>query len=199
MFFMDFATARRLGAKKFVYGLRKTVPAANGGNAGAAMAEEKLQQGWSFWSELLAISFTTKNLDDESAIVDDGVNHLTAKIEDGATQLALCNDFLDIVTIAAPGRQRSVGVAGDPGNALAIDGGVPWPHLWMSTGSIKVDLRNDVNTPNNFDCAFHGYLIPDVNLHLFDQWISGQSIGANAPALTSDQLRDALAGLLGGR
>ncbi len=198
MFFMDFATQRRLGARKFVYFLAGPVPAANAGNAGAALIEEKLQQNWNFWSELLAISFTTLELV-SSTITDDGASHLSAKFEDGATQLALCNTFGDLAAIAAPGRQRLPGVAGDPANALSVDGGVPWPHLWLNTGSIKVDLRNDANTPNYFKCAFHGYLIPESNMGLFDQWINGQSIAGNQPGLTDEQLVQGLAGLLGRR
>lgn len=196
MFFMDFATQRRLGAYKFALSVRGDVPAANGSSAGAFLAESKLQQNWSFWSELLAISYTTLE-DSESGDVDDGVNHLSCQFMDGANQLALSNDFVGLATIAAPGRQRAPGVSGDPSNALAIDGGIPWPHLYLSTGSVKMDMRNDADTVNSFEAVYNGYLIPDANLGLFDQWIMGQSIAGSGPQLTPEQLVQGLAGLMG--
>ncbi len=171
MFFMDFATARRLNARKFVYTLSGTIPAFNGSQAGALIVEEKIQQGYSFWSELMAIAFTTLANDG----TDDGVNHLTAKFMDGASQLALCNAPVDLSTIAAPGRQRALGVAGDPSNSLQIDGGVPWPHLWAANGSIQADCRNDSNTANLFRASFHGYLIPTSMMDQFDQWMSANN------------------------
>ncbi len=195
MFFMDFATCRRLGARKFVYSLSGTVPAANGSNAGAILFEEKIQAGYNFWSELVAISFTTLANDG----TDDGVNHITTQFRDGAHQLSLSNTFVDLATISAPGRQRALAVSGDPSHSLQVDGGVPWPHLWESNGAIQADCRNDSNTPNEFKSAFHGYLIPNANMALFDQWISGQSVGANSPSLTAEQVTTALAGLLGRR
>lgn len=194
MFFMDFATARRLEAKKFLYTLAGSAPALNGGNAGAILIEEKIQQGYHFWSELLAITFTTL----ANAGTDDGVNYLSCQFKDGANQLGLSNTFVDLATIAAPGRVRSVGVAGDAGQSLAIDGGVPWPHLWLGTGSIQADLRNGSNTANLFKCTFHGYLIPERNIELFDRWLGGQSIAADGgPQLTPEQLVQSLAGMLG--
>lgn len=196
MFFMDFATARRLEARKFAYTLAGTVPAFNGPQAGAISLEEKIQQGFNFWSELMAISYTTLN----NAGADDGVSVITVQFRDGANQLGMSNTFIDVATIAAPGRQRAVGVAGDPSNALAVPGGIPYPHLWAGTGSILADLRGSSNTANIFRVTFQGYLIPEKNMALFDQWIAGglqQPAGSPVgPGVSHEALGRALAGFL---
>ncbi len=165
MFFMDFATVRRLKARKFLYTLSGSVPAFNGSNAGALELTQPIQQGFHFWSEILTISFTTLN----SAGADDGVNQITAQFKDGANQLGLSNTFIDLATLSAPGRQRSTGVAGDPSNQLST-AGIPFPHLWLGTGSLIADLRNASNTANNFRGTWNGYLIPESMINQFDAW-----------------------------
>lgn len=166
MFFMDFQTVRRLRARKFVYTLQGSVPAFNGAQAGAVEFSDTIQTGFSFWSELLTISFTTLN----SAGADDGVCTLSCQFKDGANQVGLSNTFVDLSTLSAPGRQRAVGVAGDPSNQLAAS--IPWPHLYLATGQIQVDLRNSSNTANLFKGTWNGYLVPDSSLAAFDQWVS---------------------------
>jgi hypothetical protein len=168
MFFMDFMTVRRLQARKFIYTLSGSVPAFNGAQAGALELTQPIQQGYHFWSEILTISFTTIN----SAGADDGVNQLTCQFKDGANQLGLSNTFVDIATIAAPGRQRATGLAGDPSNQLQTTG-VPFPHLWVGTGSLIADLRNASNTANLFRATWNGYLIPESMINQFDQWAAG--------------------------
>lgn len=171
MFFMDFATVRRLKAQKFLYTLGGTIPAANGPSAGALELSTPIQQGFSFWSEIMTIAFTTLN----DAGADNGVNYLTAQFKDGANQLGLSNTFIDLATLAAPGRQRSIGVAGDPSNQLATLG-VPFPHLWLSTGTIIADVRNASNTGNLVRFTWNGYLIPDSQMAAFDQWAAGSGL-----------------------
>lgn len=174
MFFMDFSTVRRLDARKFMYTLSGSVPAANGPQAGALELTQPIQQGFHFWSEILTLSFTT--LDNAGA--DDGANRLTCQFKDGANQLGLSNTFIDLATLAAPGRQRAVGIAGDPSNQLAT-AGIPFPHLWLGTGSLIADLRNSSNTANLFRCTWNGYLIPESRLAEFDRWAmaSGPAAG----------------------
>lgn len=171
MFFMDFPTVRRLEAKKFMYTLSGTIPAANSSSAGALELSTPIQQGFSFWSEVLTIAFTTVNSDGD----DDGVNYLTAQFKDGANQLALSNTFIDLATLAAPGRQRAIGVAGDPSNQLATVG-IPFPHLWLSTGQLIADVRNASNTENELRITWNGYLISDSKMAQFDQWAAGAAL-----------------------
>jgi hypothetical protein len=181
MFFMDFQVARLLEARKFLISLSGLIPAANSSQAGSLSVEERIQTSFNFWSELVGISYTTLNSDG----TDTGVNHLTCQFADGANQLALSNTFVDLTTIALPGRQRSVGVAGDPSLGLAAPG-LPWPHLWLGSGSIIASVKNDSNTANNFWATFSGYMIPDAKMQLFDQWLQGTlqvpSAGVNAMA-----------------
>lgn len=171
MYFMDFATVRRLGAQKFLYTLSGVIPAANGASAGALELSTPIQQGFSFWSEVLTVAFTTL----ASGGTDDGVNYITTQFKDGANQLGLSNAFIDLATLAAPGRQRSIGVAGDPSNQLATIG-IPWPHLWLSTGTIIADNRNASNTANQLRLTWNGYLIPDSKMAQFDQWAAGAGL-----------------------
>lgn len=172
MFFMDFATVRRLKARKFCYTLSGSVPAFNGANAGALELTQPIQQGFHFWSEILTISFTTLN----SAGADDGVNQITAQFKDGANQIGLSNTFIDLATLSAPGRQRATGIAGDPSNQLAT-AGIPYPHLWLGTGALIADLRNASNTANLFRATWNGYLIPESMINQFDAWAASP----NAP------------------
>lgn len=165
MFFMDFATVRRLQARKFAYTLSGSIPAFNGAQAGALELNQNIQQGFHFWSEVMTLSFTTLN----SAGADDGVCTLTGQFKDGANQIGLSNTFVDLSTLAAPGRQRAVGVAGDPSNQLNTTG-IPWPHLYLGTGAIIVDLRNSSNTANLFRGTWNGYLIPESMINQFDAW-----------------------------
>jgi hypothetical protein len=165
-FFMDFGTMRRLGAREFKHHLAGTAPAANGPNAGGLPLESKIQTGFDFWSEMLTISYST--LDNAGA--DDGVNRLFVQFVDGANQLGMSNVEIDAVTIAAPGRQRAIGIAGNAGQSLNIPG-VPYPHLWEGTGSIIANVRNTSNTANTIAITFGGYLIPAASRAAFDQWL----------------------------
>ncbi len=170
MFFMDFPTVRRLSAKKFMYTLSGAIPAANGSSAGALEISTPIQQGFSFWSEIMTISFTTLASNGD----DDGVCPLTVQFKDGANQLGLSNTFIDLSTLAAPGRQRAIGVDGDPSNQLAT-AGIPFPHLWLGTGTLIADVRNASNTENQFRVTWNGYLIPDSLMSQFDQWAASSA------------------------
>ena len=170
MYFMDFFTLRRLQARKFLYTLSGSIPALNSAQAGAFELTATIQTGFAFWCEVMTVAFTTLNSDG----TDTGVSQVSGQFKDGANQLGLSNTFVDLATLSAPGRQRSVGVAGDPSNQLNTTG-IPWPHLYLGTGAISVDCRNASNTANTVKFTFNGYLIPDSMMDLFDQWASGPS------------------------
>jgi len=169
MFFMDMATVWRLRATKFYYTLAGLIPALNGPQAGRSELQQNIQAGFHFWCELLTVSFSTVN----SAGVDDGVCTLSAQFKDGANQVGLSNTFVNLSLLSAPGRQRSVGLAGDPSNQLATPG-LPWPHLYIETGGIITDLSNASNSPNQVNLGYSGYLIPVSMLGKFDAWLSSQ-------------------------
>lgn len=170
MFFMSLNAMRMLNASKFVYTLAGAVPAFNSANAGRTQLQENIQAGFHFWCELLTISFTTVN----SAGVDDGVCTLSAQFRDGANQVGLSNTFVDLSLLSAPGRQRTVGLAGDPSNQLDTPG-IPWPYLYLETGGIIADISNISNTANDVKMAFNGYLIPRDKMAQFDAWLNSQA------------------------
>jgi hypothetical protein len=138
-----------IGARKFIYP-----------NNGTALAGRTtpfnvtVQNDADFLCLAVTMAFPTV-----LAGVDDGVNRLSATFSDGASQLPLSNDFVDLVTIAAPGRQRLVGVAGDPSNALNIPG-YPWLHLYEGNGAIQMQVNNDSDTDIILKTSWDGYKVP---------------------------------------
>jgi len=146
-----------LGARFFQYTLSATLPSTDGSLQ--ALPQEQIQAGFHFFSELLNITYNTL-VDDDGDPVDDGVCHFTAQFKSGSNQIGLSNGFIDLSTIAAPGRQRTQGVTGDPSNSLHIDG-FPWPYFYEATGSIIVDLRKeDTGQDESVTFVFTGWLIP---------------------------------------
>lgn len=107
----------------------------------------------------LAVTMVFPTIDDDSGTVDNGVNLLSATFSDGASQLPLSNDFVDLSTIAAPGRQRYPGVSGDPSNALNIPG-YPWLHLYEGNGAIQMQVANDSALDIPLKTSWDGYKVP---------------------------------------
>lgn len=140
----------RMDARFFQYALSSTIA-----GAGSDLPQKQIQNGFHFWSEFLTMTYNT--LSDGGA--DDGVNRFTAQFKSGANQIGLSNDLIDLATIAAPGRQRTVGVAGDPSLPLHIQG-LPWPYLYEATGSIIVDLRKSGTSTQTIRFVWTGFLIP---------------------------------------
>lgn len=142
----------RTGARFFQYALQSTI---NPAVLASDTPQKQIQNGFHFWSEFLTITYNT--LSDAGA--DDGVNRFTAQFKSGANQIGLSNDFIDLATIATPGRQRTIGVAGDPSQPLHIQG-LPWPYLYESNGSIIVDLRKSGTSTQTVKFVWTGFLIP---------------------------------------
>lgn len=140
----------RLEARFFQYALSSTIA-----GAGSDLPQKQIQNGFHFWSEFLTVTYNT--LSDGGA--DDGVNRFTAQFKSGSNQIGLSNDFIDLATIATPGRQRTIGVAGDPSLPLHIQG-FPWPYLYEATGSIIVDLRKTGTSTQTVRFVWTGFLIP---------------------------------------
>lgn len=142
----------RLEARFFQYALESTVPA-----LGQDLPQKQIQNGFHFWSESLTITYST--LVDSDGASDDGACQLSAQFKSGSNQIGLSNDFIDLATIATPGRQRFTGVTGDPSLPLHIQG-FPWPYLYEATGSIIADLRNAASYANAVKMVWTGFLIP---------------------------------------
>lgn len=147
----------RLGARFFQYSLSATLPSSDGSLQ--AIPQEQIQAGFHFWSEFLTITYTTL-VEGEAADEDDGVCHFSAQFKSGSNQIGLSNGFIDLATIATPGRQRSLDVSGDPSLPLHIQG-FPWPYFYEATGSIMVDLRKeDTGAEETAKFVWTGFLIP---------------------------------------
>jgi len=138
---------------RFVYEGKDTVPGRSLG--GSKLIVIDITSDAHFYSELLTITYNT--LDDDGN--DDGVNHLSVKITDGEIRRELNTDFIDLAPFAVPGRQRTPGVPGDPGNELHV-AGFPWPYLWGANGSINLDTRNDSDSELTVTYQFHGFKFP---------------------------------------
>ncbi len=143
----------RLNARFFQYALQSTLP-----NQGAYsdLAQVAMQSGFHFWSEFLTITYNT--LADGSA-TDDGVCRFSAQFKSGGNQIGLSNGQIDLATIAAPGRVRTIGIAGDPAQQLHIQG-LPWPYLYEATGAIIADVRKAGTGVGTVKFVWTGFLIP---------------------------------------
>lgn len=115
-------------------------------------------------------SFSTLRIDPLAppAIIDDGIDHLRGQLRDGAGQRNLFNDFIPLSILLSPGRRRDVtalnAVAPTATAALAgIGFSLFYPgeleYLFSANSQILMDMRNDSDTPNRFDIAYHGVRI----------------------------------------
>lgn len=147
--FLPLVMQAAMDARFFQYELQATVPA-----LGTAFPSKTIQNGFHFFAELLTIVYPTIQTG-----VDDGVTRLSGVFKSGTNQIGLSSGPIDLATIAAPGRQRTVGIAGDPSNALNIPG-FPFPYLFESNGAIAVDLANAADTAAIAKFTWTGYLIP---------------------------------------
>jgi len=141
----------RMEARFFQYTLSSTLSAAKISD----LPQKSIQNGFHFWSEFLTTTYPT--IADNGT--DDGVNRISAQFKSGSNQIGLSNDFIDLATIAVPGRQRTIGVAGDPSQGLQVQG-FPWPYLYEATGSIIVDLRKEGTSTETVRFVFTGFIIP---------------------------------------
>lgn len=144
--------ASLMDARFFQYELQDTLPA-NG--SGIGLPQKQIQSGFHFWSEQLNMVYTTLANDGS----DDGVCRFSAAFRSGANQIALGTGRMDLSTIAVPGRQRAVGVAGDPSLGLNVSG-FPWFYFYESGGTIVVDLAKVGTTVETIRFVWTGWLIP---------------------------------------
>jgi len=149
--FLDIQTQARLHARFFQYSILSAPLAA----VLQDLPQKQIQNGFHFWSEFMTITYNTVTV----AGADDGVCQLSAQFKSGSNQIGLSNYFIDLATVATPGRQRTVAVAGDPSNGLQIQG-FPWPYLYEAAGAIIVDLRKSIAAAITTKFVWTGFLIP---------------------------------------
>lgn len=102
-------------------------------------------------------------------IVDDGVDHLRAVLQDGAGQRIMFSDYVPLSLFLSPGRRRSslavnnlLDVA-NYANAAAASPQLNFPdefeYLFSANSDILFSVKNDSNTTISFDILFHGIRI----------------------------------------
>lgn len=145
----------RLHGKVFNYVLTGSLPGSVGGAPGTAPLSKQVDSAFHFLSEAIYSTYNTL-----SAVgVDSGTNTISAQFRAAQTNFFLSDDFIDLACIAAPGRQRTVGVAGDPSQQLHI-AGLPWFYPYPAGSNISVDLRNTSTQALTPFLDFKGYIIP---------------------------------------
>lgn len=100
-------------------------------------------------------------------IVDDGICHLRMQMEDGGTgQRLLFTDYAPMDLFLSPGRIRSstavnnlldvATFANKADNAPQLFNATEQTYLFTANSDIIVRVKNDSNTPINFDLLFYG-------------------------------------------
>lgn len=140
-----------IGAKKFFYPVQGVIPAV--ANGGTVTASRTIQNDNDFLAMSFCAVYPTVN-----GGVDDGVCRIQAKIQDGGSQLTLCDDFLNLACIATPGRRRTAAIAGDDSLGLGIPG-FPFLHLFPANGAINIELKNSADTIATVDFVFEGFKV----------------------------------------
>lgn len=86
---------------------------------------------------------------------DIGVNQISFKVFDTGKSLPQFENFIDANLVLTPGRIRSAGVAGDPGNQLFYPD--EFIHVFSATSKIQVTARTESDDTNSLKLVFHGY------------------------------------------
>lgn len=156
--------------------IQGTVPAVAAG--GALTAKFNLASYGDFLCSDITGMYSSLVDSGAGAAVDDGTNHLSARLSDGQGGIQLFDDYIPLNLFLTPGRQRTMGVL------LDAAGGVPpaslplfFPkqlvHLFPANNDIVLDVRNDSDWPNKFKIAFWGTRIKS--------FVSTRGIAEGAP------------------
>lgn len=90
----------------------------------------------------MTIAFTTL-----SGGNDIGTCPISMRLTDEGSQTIIINEFVNLATIATPGRVRSSGVAGDPGNQLFYP--MPFEHTFQAKANIKIEFISNATADTN--------------------------------------------------
>lgn len=111
---------------------------------------------------------TTGVIDATGPIVDDGICHLRATLQDGAGQRIMFSDYVPLDLFLSPGRTRSadalnnlivktnVGIAQNAPNLFFPD---EFEYLFSANSDILMSIKNDSNVDLDVDIVFHGVRI----------------------------------------
>lgn len=145
----------RLHGAIYNWTLNGSVPAATGAAPGTLSLSKKIDGSYHFLSGLMQIVYSTLS----AAATDSGTNTLSAQFRSDVSSVMLSDDFIDLACVAAPGRQRTVAVAGDPSQQLHITG-LPWFYPYRAGSEIAIDLRNTSAEANTVFFNYMGVQVP---------------------------------------
>jgi len=90
--------------------------------------------------------------------VDNGINHLSGQMIDGAGQRKLFNDRVPLDLWLSPGRRKDITVAAAAaGNNLFYP--IEFEYLFTANSDILLDVANNAAIANSFEICFHGIRI----------------------------------------
>ena len=111
---------------------------------------------------------TTGAIDNAGSIIDDGICHIRASLQDGAGQRIMFSDFVPLDLFLSPGRMRTSTAANNLVTKTNISKADPAPQLFypdefnytfQANSDILLYCKNDSNQAINIDIAFHGIRI----------------------------------------
>lgn len=107
-------------------------------------------------------------IDNAGSIIDDGICHLRATIQDGAGQRIMFSDYTPLDLFLSPGRTRSL----DATNNLVVKTNIAaaqnapnlffpdeFEYLFSANSDILMSIKNDSNVDLDVDILFHGVRI----------------------------------------
>jgi hypothetical protein len=111
---------------------------------------------------------TTGAVDASGSIVDDGICHLRAQIQDGAGQRIMFSDYTPLDLFLSPGRVRSVNATNNlvaktnvaaAFNSPSLFYPDEFEYLFTANSDILMSIKNDSNADIAVDVLFHGVRI----------------------------------------
>jgi len=107
-------------------------------------------------------------LDASGSIIDDGISHLRATLQDGAGQRIMFSDYVPLDLFLSPGRTRSYDAANNlmvktnmvaAAAAPALFYPDEFEYLFTANSDILMSIKNDSNVDLDVDILFHGVRI----------------------------------------
>lgn len=111
---------------------------------------------------------TTGAVSAGGSIIDDGICHLRAIIQDGAGQRIMFSDYTPLDLFLSPGRTRSIDATNNlvPQTNIPVASAAPnlfypdeFEYLFTANSDILVSIKNDSNYETDVEMLFHGIRI----------------------------------------
>lgn len=121
-----------------------------------------------FYCQYMTGHFNTLSVQ-SAETVDDGLDHLRAKLSDGSNQRQLFNDYIPLDLFLSPGRRKdstainfviddAAALLAAPSNNLFYP--QPFQYLFTVNSEILFDVKNDSDVDCSYSVVFHGIRLP---------------------------------------